>query len=145
MVNAGLPRSVTLAQRLGLGELVDNHVDLGDAPGRANTGDKFLTLVASALAGGDCIDDADALPKRQGGKFAAFTGQRTERGALAPTGQQQRRPDPAAAICGKCGVKGRPTSQRVLVPNMQRLRLILGQDCITAIERTNERIITTES
>ena len=28
---------------------------LGDAPGRANTGDKIMTLVASALAGGDCI------------------------------------------------------------------------------------------
>ena len=32
---------------------------------RVNTGDKMLTLVASALAGGDCIDDADAL--RAGG------------------------------------------------------------------------------
>ena len=31
----------------------------------ANTGDKIMTLVASALAGGDCIDDADAL--RTGG------------------------------------------------------------------------------
>ena len=31
------------------------HLDLGVAPGRANTGDKMLTLVASALAGGDCI------------------------------------------------------------------------------------------
>ena len=39
----------------------DRHLDLGDAPGRANAGDKMLTLVASALAGGDCIDDADAL------------------------------------------------------------------------------------
>ena len=51
--------------RLGLRELVDHHLDLGGAPGRANTGDKMLTLVASALAGGDCIDDADAL--RAGG------------------------------------------------------------------------------
>ena len=42
-------------------DLVDHHVDLGDAPGRANAGDKLLTLVALALAGGDCIDDADAL------------------------------------------------------------------------------------
>ena len=33
--------------------------------GRANAGDQVLTLVASALAGGDCIDDADAL--RAGG------------------------------------------------------------------------------
>ena len=46
---------------MGLPELVDHHLDLGDAPGRANAGDKLLTLVASALAGGDCIDDADAL------------------------------------------------------------------------------------
>ena len=30
-------------------------------PGRANTGDKLMTLMASALAGGDCIDDADVL------------------------------------------------------------------------------------
>ena len=43
------------AQHLGLRELVDHHLDLGGAPGRANTGDKMLTLVASALAGGDCI------------------------------------------------------------------------------------------
>ena len=41
------------------------HLDLGDAPGRANPGDKLMTLVASALAGGVCIDDADAL--RSGG------------------------------------------------------------------------------
>ena len=61
VANAGLILPVTLAYHLGLGELVDNNVDLGDAPGRANAGDKFLTLVASALAGGDCIDDADAL------------------------------------------------------------------------------------
>ena len=63
--NAGLILPATLALRLGLGELVDRHVDLGCAPGRANTGDKLMTLVASALAGGDCIDDADAL--RSGG------------------------------------------------------------------------------
>ena len=65
VANAGLLLPVTLAHHLGLGELVDNHVDLGDARGRANAGDKFLTLVASAWAGGDCIDDADVL--RAGG------------------------------------------------------------------------------
>ena len=48
VANAGLILPVTLAGRLGLSQLVDNHVDLGDAPGRANTGDKILTLVASA-------------------------------------------------------------------------------------------------
>ena len=65
VANAGLLLPVTLAHHLGLGELVDHHVDLGRAPGRANASDKLLTLVASALAGGDCIDDADAL--RAGG------------------------------------------------------------------------------
>ena len=65
VANAGLLLPVTLAGRLGLSELADSHLDLGDAPGRANAGDKILTLVASALAGGDCIDDADAL--RAGG------------------------------------------------------------------------------
>ena len=65
VANAGLLLPITLAHHLGLGELMDRHVHLGDAPGRANAGDKVLTLVASALAGGDCIDDADAL--RAGG------------------------------------------------------------------------------
>ncbi len=65
VANAGLILPATLAQHIGLPELVDRHLDLGDAPGRANTGDKMMTLVASALAGGDCIDDADAL--RAGG------------------------------------------------------------------------------
>ena len=72
VANAGLILPVTLAQHLGLGELVDNHVDLGRAPGRANAGDKVLTLVASALAGGDCIDDADVL--RTGGTARALGG-----------------------------------------------------------------------
>ena len=61
VANAGLLLPVTLAQHLGLREFVDSDVDLGAAPGRANTGDKIVTLVASALAGGDCIHDADAL------------------------------------------------------------------------------------
>ena len=70
VANAGLLLPVTLAQRLGLSQLVDRHVDLGRAPGRANAGDKMLTLVASALAGGDCIDDADVL--RTGGTAGAI-------------------------------------------------------------------------
>ena len=65
VANAGLILPATLALRLGLPELVRQRLDLGNAPGRANTGDKMMTLVASALAGGDCIDDADVL--RTGG------------------------------------------------------------------------------
>ena len=65
VADAGLLLPATLARHLGLQQLVDQHLDLGDAAGRANVGDKLLTLVASALAGGDCIDDSDAL--RSGG------------------------------------------------------------------------------
>ena len=46
--NAGLILPATLALHLGLPELVDRHLDLGDAPGRAHPGDKVMTLVASA-------------------------------------------------------------------------------------------------
>ena len=45
VANAGLLLPASLALRLGLCELVDQHVDLGHAPGRANPGDKLLTLV----------------------------------------------------------------------------------------------------
>ena len=64
VANAGLVLPATPARRLGLPELVHNHLDLGRAPGRANTGDKMMTLVASALVGGDCIDAADVLRTR---------------------------------------------------------------------------------
>ena len=70
VANAGLILPATLALHLGLPQLVRMHLDLGDAPGRANTGDKMMTLVASALAGGDCIDDADVL--RTGGTACAL-------------------------------------------------------------------------
>ena len=72
VVNAGLLLPATLARHLGLPELVRQRLDLGDAPGRANTSDKMMTLVASALAGGDCIDDADVL--RTGGTACTLSG-----------------------------------------------------------------------
>ena len=68
--NAGLLLPATLALHLGLPQLVDRHLNLGRAPGQANIGDKIVTLVASALAGGDCIDDADVL--RAGGTAGAL-------------------------------------------------------------------------
>jgi Transposase DDE domain group 1 len=61
VANAGMILPATLAQHLGIRELFDRHVDLGDAPGRANVGIKAMTLVHSALAGGDCIDDSDRM------------------------------------------------------------------------------------
>ena len=46
VANAGLILPATLdALRLGLPQLLRKHLDLGGAPGRANTGDKMMTLV----------------------------------------------------------------------------------------------------
>ena len=57
VANAGLLLPATLAQHLGLREVVEEHLDLGDAPGRANVGHKAMSLIHSMLAGGDSIDD----------------------------------------------------------------------------------------
>ncbi len=78
VANAGLMLPATLAQHLGLRELFDEHVDLGDAAGRANVGHKAMTLIHSALAGGDSIDDADVL---RSGDTQAVLGH----GVLAPS------------------------------------------------------------
>ena len=73
VANAGLILPATLALRLGLPQLLRKRLDLGGAPGRANTGDKMMTLVASALAGGDCIDDADVLRAGGTARVLGFT------------------------------------------------------------------------
>ena len=74
--NAGLNLPVTPARRLGLGELADLHLGLGEAAGRANAGDKLLTLVASALAGGTILTMpthcAPAGPSRRWGPRSRF-------------------------------------------------------------------------
>ena len=62
VANAGLLLPATLAHHLGLSQLVQQRLNRGNVSGRVNTGDEVMTLVASALAGGDCIDAADALP-----------------------------------------------------------------------------------
>ena len=66
--DAGLVLPATLAGRLGLAELLDAQVSAG-----ANAADKCLTVIHSALAGGDCIDDVDAL---RAGASAAVLGHR---------------------------------------------------------------------
>jgi hypothetical protein len=71
VANGGLVLPMTLADRLGLKELVDKNVHLGDAPGHANVGQKALALVASALVGGDSIDDAGLL---RAGRASALLG-----------------------------------------------------------------------
>ena len=73
VADAGLLLPATLAQHLGLKELVERHLDLGAKLGRANVGDKLLTLVMSALAGGDSIDDTNALRAGGTGRVLGFT------------------------------------------------------------------------
>jgi hypothetical protein len=69
---SGMLLAATLAQHLGLRDLFDERVTL-TAAGRANVGDKAMTLIHSALCDGDCIDDADAL---RAGDTAAVLGHR---------------------------------------------------------------------
>ena len=57
MANAG----TDLSGHPGLPQPIQKHLDLSDALGRANTADKLMKLVASALTDGDCLDDADGL------------------------------------------------------------------------------------
>jgi hypothetical protein len=58
---AGLIQTATLARQMGLRQLLDERVCLAGTPGGANAGHKAMTLIHSALAGGECIDDAEAL------------------------------------------------------------------------------------
>jgi hypothetical protein len=67
VADAGLLLPATLAVGLGLRELLDTHVDLGEVPGRAHAGDKAMTVVHSLLAGGSWIDDCDRLRAGQAG------------------------------------------------------------------------------
>ena len=96
VANAGLILPATLARHLGLPQLVQQHLDLGNAPGRANTGDKMMTLVTSALAGGDCIDDADAL--RTGRTARALGG--TVKAPSTPRLREGRLSEPSCAASG---------------------------------------------
>jgi hypothetical protein len=60
--DAGLLATATLAQRLGVEELVNESVWLGyRTPGAALPGRKVMTLVHGMLAGADSIDDMDLL------------------------------------------------------------------------------------
>jgi hypothetical protein len=61
VASAGLLLSATLAERLGIEQVTDQLVDLGDRPGAAHPGRKLLTLVHAMVAGADCIDDVELL------------------------------------------------------------------------------------
>ena len=68
IANAGLLLTSTLSERLGLGRLVDQSVDLGCRPGASRPGRKVLSLVHAMAVGADSIDDCDLL--RAGGSEA---------------------------------------------------------------------------
>jgi len=75
--NGGLAVAALLAQKLGVADLIDDHVTIAGEPG-ANGGAKAATVIGSALAGGDCIDDvrvlqAGATPRLFDGVRAAST------------------------------------------------------------------------
>ena len=65
VANAGLIGPLTVLRNLGFAQLAAVPVRPRRGPGTGNVADKLLSLTASALVGGDCIDDADAL--RSGG------------------------------------------------------------------------------
>jgi hypothetical protein len=71
--NGGLTVAALLAQKLGVADLVDEHVTIaGEAA--ANGGAKAATVIGSTLVGGDYIDDTDVL--RAGATPRLFDGVR---------------------------------------------------------------------
>ena len=73
VANAGLIAPAILAQRLGMKDLLDESIDLGDVAGHANPGVKAMTVIHGVLAGADSIDDCDVL---RSGATAAVLGHR---------------------------------------------------------------------
>lgn len=67
VANAGVMLPALLAGRLGIEQLVEERVDLGERPGAANPGRKVMTLVSAMALGADCIEDCDVLRSGQTG------------------------------------------------------------------------------
>jgi hypothetical protein len=70
--DAGLLVAATLGDRLGLGQLLRGHLTVPGSVG-ANPDRKALTVIHSLLAGGDCIEDVNAL---RAGSTGAVLGHR---------------------------------------------------------------------
>ena len=78
IANAGLVLIATLSRRLGIEQMVDKMVDLGERAGASRPGRKVLTLIHAIAAGADSIDDTDVL---RAGATEALLGHR----AMAPS------------------------------------------------------------
>jgi hypothetical protein len=76
IADAGLVPVVALAERIGLPELIAEHVSIMDAANSAgaNPVAKVMSLVAGMVAGADSIEDVDRL--RHAGNRGVFTGMR---------------------------------------------------------------------
>lgn len=61
VANAGVMLPGLLAQRLGMEQLVDRTVCLGDRPVGANAGREVMTMVSAMALGADCIEDCEVL------------------------------------------------------------------------------------
>jgi Transposase DDE domain group 1 len=61
IANAGLVLIATLGRRLGIEQMVDRMVRLGERAGAAQPGRKVLTLIHAIAAGADSIDDTEVL------------------------------------------------------------------------------------
>lgn len=61
VANAGLLLPATLAAHLGIENVANEVIDLGRRPGYFMPGAKVMTLVHAAIAGANCIDDANVL------------------------------------------------------------------------------------
>jgi hypothetical protein len=70
IANAGLVLIATLSRRLGIEQLVDKTVRLGQRAGAARPGRKVLSLIHAIAAGADSIDDTGVL--RAGGTEAVL-------------------------------------------------------------------------
>ena len=71
VADAGLLLPATVMDRLGLEALIDDTVRLGGSAG-AGAGRKVLTVAASMLVGGRCIDDTDRLRSGASGAVLPF-------------------------------------------------------------------------
>ena len=78
VANAGLILVGTLSKRLGIEQMVDKMVRLGERAGAARPGRKVLTLIHAIAAGADSIDDTEVL---RAGATESLLGHR----AMAPS------------------------------------------------------------
>src|SRR3954471_7349545 len=73
VANAGVLLPALLAGRLGIEQLIDETVSLGDRAGAANPGRKVMTMLSAMALGADCIEGCAVL---RSGRTTAVLGHR---------------------------------------------------------------------